>query len=115
MKITFLSSLQVSVSLRCLEKWAPGACWLAGKRRYSGGSTHFMSETRLARQESLISREAAATFHDSCRLVSDKRGSATALSPSGPVSKPAVWFLIKCQKSLLPSEVGRNAQQQGVG
>lgn len=75
-----------------------------------------MSETRLARQESLISREAAASFHDSCRLVSDKRGSATTSSPSGPVSEPAVWFLIMCQKSLFwPSEVGRNAQQQGVG
>lgn len=49
-----------------------------------------VSETRLARQEASSAScgcEAAATCHDSCTLVSDKRGSATILSPSGPVSE----------------------------
>lgn len=54
-----------------------------------------MSETWSGETESLISpssyrggdEAAATTCHDSCKSLSDKRGSATIASPSGPVSE----------------------------
>lgn len=71
-----------------------------------------MSETRLARQQASSAScgcEAAATWHDSCKLVSDKRGSATIVSPSGPVSERWVCGTSPSASSLFPPLITRQS------
>lgn len=60
----------------------------------------FMSETRLARQEASSAScgcEAAATCHDSCEVVSDKRGERHHFEPEWPgLRAMGLWYGLLC-------------------